>query len=72
VGHPLWGRWHAFWEAVGSKLDNTKSSTAWTANTGVSRLIGDDVQLDVHLGRGLNDAASDWAIGTGLSFRFRR
>lgn len=72
VGHPLWGAWAAFLEGVASTIHDLDSVTAWTADTGVTRLLGNDAQLDVYLGRGLNDAATNWAFGAGVSFRFRR
>lgn len=72
VGHPLWGRWNAFWEAVASSIDSRQRSTMWTGNTGVTRSVGNNLQFDVYLGRGLNDAAPDWAVGAGVSFRVAR
>ena len=72
VSHALWGSWGAFWEAVVTTVDNSDAASAWIGNAGVTRLVGDNLQLDVHLGRGLNDAAQDWALGAGVSYRFRR
>lgn len=72
LGHPLWGSWGAFWEGVVSDVDDVDATARWTGNTGVTRLFGNDLQVDVHVGRGLNDAAPDWAFGAGVSFRFRR
>lgn len=40
-------------------------------NGGVAYLLSDDVQFDVRYGQGLNDAADDFFVGTGLSIRFR-
>ena len=71
-GHPLAGRWSAFWEAVVGNQDGDDGRVSWTGNFGVLRAIGGDVQFDAFVGRGLNDAAADWAFGTGLSVRFRR
>jgi len=34
-------------------------------------LISDDVQWDIQPGTGLNDAADDFFVGTGLAIRFR-
>jgi hypothetical protein len=70
-GHPLGGRWSAFWEAVAGYQDLDDDRVAWTGNFGVLRMIGHDVQLDAFVGRGLNRAAADWAVGAGVSFRFR-
>jgi hypothetical protein len=38
---------------------------------GFTYLLNDDVQLDLRAGVGLNDAAEDYFIGTGLSIRVR-
>lgn len=38
---------------------------------GLTYLISSDVQWDIRAGLGLNDAADDFFVGTGLSIRFR-
>ena len=40
-------------------------------NGGFTYLITNDIQWDIRAGAGLNDAAEDYFIGTGLSIRFR-
>ena len=40
-------------------------------NGGFTYLLSDDVQFDVRAGVGLNNAADDFFVGTGLSLRFR-
>ncbi len=40
-------------------------------NGGFTRLFGNDVQWDIRAGVGLNEAADDYFVGTGLSMRFR-
>ena len=40
-------------------------------NGGFTRLVGNDVQWDIRIGMGLNDAADDFFFGTGLSVRLR-
>ncbi|MBC8351399.1 MAG: transporter [Planctomycetes bacterium] len=40
-------------------------------NGGFTYLITDDVQWDIRAGVGLNDAADDYFVGTGLSVRFQ-
>ncbi len=75
VGHALWGSWGAFWEAVVTTVDTVDDAdapTTWTGNAGVTRLFGDNLQVDAYVGRGLNDAAQDWALGAGVSYRFHR
>ena len=39
-------------------------------NGGFTILLSDDIQFDVRGGVGLNDAAEDYFVGTGLSIRF--
>jgi hypothetical protein len=40
-------------------------------NGGFSVLLNDDVQWDIEAGIGLNDAADDYFVGTGLSIRWK-
>ncbi|PIQ63741.1 MAG: hypothetical protein COV99_01545 [Bacteroidetes bacterium CG12_big_fil_rev_8_21_14_0_65_60_17] len=46
--------------------------TGVTLHTGVSSLIKELLQVDVHLGFGLTDTAPDFFIGAGLSYRLDR
>ncbi len=39
-------------------------------NGGFTYLLSDDIQFDIRSGVGLNDAADDYFVGTGLSIRF--
>ena len=39
-------------------------------NGGFTYLISNDIQFDIEAGVGLNDAAADYFLGTGLSIRF--
>ena len=41
-------------------------------NGGFTFLFNDDIQWDIRAGLGLNDAAEDYFVGTGLSIRFRK
>jgi hypothetical protein len=41
-------------------------------NGGFTFQFNDDIQWDIRAGVGLNDAADDYFLGTGLSIRFRR
>ena len=41
-------------------------------NSGFTFLLNVDIQWDIRAGVGLNDAADDYFLGTGLSIRFRR
>lgn len=72
VGHALWGSWGAFWEGVVTTVDDSGAPSDWVINAGVTRVVGRNLQLDVHAGRGLNESARDWALGAGVAYRFRR
>ena len=50
----------------------TQSNSTGPANSfdgGVTYLLSDDLQLDVSSGFGLSDAAADWFVSAGFSFR---
>ncbi len=72
AGHPLWGAWSAFWEGVVQHRDLDADAATWLANAGLQRALGPDLQLDAWAGRGLNEVATDWRFGAGVSWRFRR
>ena len=40
-------------------------------NGGFAYLISNDIQFDIRVGRGLNQAADDFFVGTGLTIRFQ-
>ena len=40
-------------------------------NGGFTFLANDDLALDLWAGGGLNDAAPEWRVGVGVSWRFR-
>jgi len=42
-----------------------------TVDGGLAWLVGDDLQLDLYGGVGLSDAAPDFFVSTGVSWRFR-
>jgi len=49
------------------------AATGATVDVGVSRPLGDNLEIDVETGRGLSGPAQDWFIGVGLAIRpFRR
>ena len=39
---------------------------------GFTFLLSDDIQWDIRAGVGLNEAADDYFVGTGVSIRFRK
>ena len=66
LGHPLTGGWGAYWEAYGTVDGNHCDCTV---NTGVSRAIGANSQVDVEVGRGVSGDAQDWFVGVGFAVR---
>ena len=73
------------WTVAYSLTDDLGAYTEWFAlipsgadtvktqhffNGGFTYLISNDVQFDIRAGVGLNDAADDYFVGTGLSIRF--
>lgn len=72
LAFPVRGAWSAFVEGVASDIDTADVPTQWVGNAGIGRLVGVNVELDLYGGVGLNDAATDWTVGAGLAWRFRR
>jgi hypothetical protein len=66
LGHGLGGAWGAYWEAYGAVAGGQCDCTV---NTGVSRAIGDNGQIDFEVGRGVSGAAQDWFVGVGFAVR---
>ena len=78
--------WAQSWTVGYSMTDSVGAYTEWFGffphsseaakpehyfNGGLTFLLTDDIQWDVRAGVGLNDAADDSFVGTGLSIRFR-
>ncbi|WP_339911503.1 transporter [Symmachiella dynata] len=78
--------WAQSWTVSYSLTDKLGAYTEWFAffphsaqtalpehyfNGGFTYLINNDIQWDIRAGKGLNDAADDFFVGTGLSIRFR-
>ena len=78
--------WAQSWTIGYSLTDRVGAYTEWFAlfphsadtarpehyfNGGITLLSSDDVQWDVRAGTGLNSAAVDYFVGTGVSIRFR-
>lgn len=76
--------WAQSWTVAYSLTDELGAYTEWYGlfptsadtdqtqhyfNGGFTYLLSDDVQFDIRAGVGLNDAADDYFIGTGLSIR---
>ena len=62
----LYAEWYAF---VPSGLERGRSEHY--LNSGLTWLAHDDLQWDVRVGVGLNDAAEDMYVGAGMVFRVR-
>ena len=62
----LYAEWYAF---VPSGLEG--ASGQHYLNSGLTWLANDDLQWDVRVGVGLNDAAEDMYVGAGMVFRLR-
>lgn len=72
IGYALTEEWGAYTEWFG--LFPHSSDTAKPEhyfNGGFTYLLSNDVQWDIRAGVGLNYAADDFFVGTGLSIRFR-
>ena len=57
----------AFVEWFGSRVDGTSEHSV---DAGVSFVTANDLQLDVYVGAGLDDQASDFFLGFGVGHRF--
>ena len=66
LGHGLGGAWGAYWEAYGAVANG---GCDCTLNTGVSRAIGANGQIDFGVGRGISGVAQDWFVGVGFAVR---
>ncbi len=69
LAHDLMGGWGGYWEAYAFTPMERGLGAGWTANTGVTRGIGQNMQFDVELGRGLTAVAPDWFFGVGFAVR---
>ena len=78
--------WAQSWTVAYSLTDRLGAFTEWFAlvphsadtvqtehyfNGGLTFLSSDNMQWDIRSGLGLNDAAVDYFVGTGLSIRFQ-
>jgi hypothetical protein len=62
----LYTEWFAFFPS-GADTDKPRHFF----DGGFTYLVNNDLQLDIRAGKGLNDAAEDYFVGTGFSIRFR-
>lgn len=72
VAYSLSDEWGAYTEWFAFFPDSADTAqTEHYFNGGFTYLLSDDIQWDIRAGTGLNDAADDFFVGTGLSLRFR-
>ncbi len=69
LGVGLTDRLSAFVESFGAFGLNENRGAVHSFDGGVTLLVSRALQLDLYAGRGLNEAAEDWFIGSGFSFR---
>lgn len=69
LAHALSTNWGGYWEVYGFVPTGRDDGQAWTANTGVTRGIGGNAQIDLEVGRGLTAGAPDWFVGVGMGIR---
>jgi hypothetical protein len=72
AGFDLADEWGAFVELFGDFPASDPEPAAHSLDAGVTWLVAPRVQLDFAAGVGLNDAAPDWFVGAGVSFRVPR
>jgi hypothetical protein len=69
LGHALGHGFAGFWELYGASALTSERGQEWTFDTGVTRAIGENAQVDVSVGRGLTHGSSDWFFGAGFAIR---
>jgi len=72
AGFDLADHWGCFVELFGDFPASDPEPAAHSLDAGLTWLVAPRVQLDLAAGVGLNDAAPDWFVGAGLSFRVPR
>ncbi len=72
LGAGLTDRLGAFFEVFGDRQVTDPAASSVSADTGLTFLLTEVLQLDVSVGRGLRGPADDLFVGTGLSFRLPR
>jgi hypothetical protein len=74
LAHGFGDKWGGFWELYGANRLSRDGGRAWLFDTGITHTFGENVQIDLSVGRGLTQDAPDWFIGAGFAIRgfFRR
>ncbi|WP_428382466.1 transporter [Nevskia ramosa] len=52
-------------------VSSATASTEHYLDVGLTYALSGDLQIDLRVGKGLNDASDDYFVGTGLAFRFK-
>lgn len=68
LGHDLIGGWAGFVELAVEKPARGADAD-WLFNSGVSRIVGERVQIDAQIGHGLTDGAPAWTASVGVVLR---
>ena len=68
LGLPIGNSLGGFVELFG--LFSESNGPSHSGNVGFTWMLNNDFQLDGYYGFGLNDRATDWSAGFGLSWRF--
>jgi hypothetical protein len=61
--------WNGFLEAFRASSFERDGAPVWIVDTGLTHRLGRQAQFDVSVGRGMTDAAPDWFISAGISWR---
>jgi hypothetical protein len=69
LGHALFAGFGGYWEVFAISPWEQGSGTAWVGNTGVSHAIGENVQLDVRVGKRMTSVGPNWFAGVGFAVR---
>jgi hypothetical protein len=69
LGHSLGGGFRGYWEIFGFTPWEKDGSTAVIVNTGITRSIGKNAQVDIRVGKRLTESGPGWFWGMGVAFR---
>lgn len=72
LGRSLTDRLGMYVELFGDIPMSVDAKPAHSIDGGFTYLLADNFQLDVSTGAGLSEAAEDWFVGAGVSYRFPR
>ncbi len=70
LGHTLGRGFGGFWEIYGFTPWDKGDPAAWIAQTGATRSLGGNAQVDARIGKRLTAAGPNWFWGVGAAVRF--